>query len=69
VFAAYTAVPWSSTSAENAYKYDSTAFIFSLTNPANNPLKLKVTDPSGAVRHHSTFGINFGGGIDFVFEG
>jgi len=69
VFGAYTAVPWSSPSDLNAYKYDSTAFIFSLTNPANNPLKLKVIKPESAVIHHSTYGIFFGGGYDLGFKG
>jgi len=36
------------------------AFLFSLKNPSNNPLKLKVVEPDSAVHHHSTYGPIFG---------
>ncbi len=60
VFGGYTAVPWSSPS--NATEFsDPTAFLFSLKNPSNNPLKLKVVEPEFAVMHFSHYGPIFGG--------
>ena len=68
VFGGYTAVPWSSTSSSSSgYKSDSTAFIFSLTNPANSPLKLNVVQPENAVFHYPSWGHDFGGGNDLYF--
>jgi len=59
VFGGYTAVPWSSPS--NATEFsDPTAFLFSLKNPSNNPLKLKVVEPEFAVMHFSHYGPIFG---------
>ncbi len=49
-------------------KSNSTAFLFSLTNPANNPLKLKVIQPEYAVIHHSSWGPLFGLGNDLWFH-
>jgi len=66
VFGGYTAVPWSSPSSLT-YKSDSTAFLFSLTNPANNLLKLKVIQPEVAVVHHSYNGPWFGRGNNLYF--
>ena len=73
MFGAYTAVPWSSTSSDFTFKSDSTAFLFTLTNPSNNPLKLNVIEPVNAVIHHSCFGPMFGynstaGTCDFCFD-
>ena len=66
IFGGYTSIPWSSS---RGYKADSTAFIFSLTNFSNTPLKLKVKSPQSAVFHHSSFGPSFGGGRDlFVYS-
>ncbi len=59
IFGGYTAVPWSSPSTMTSHS-DSTAFLFSLKNPSNNPLKLKVIEPDHAVHHHSTYGPLFG---------
>ncbi len=59
IFGGYTAVPWSSPSTMTSHS-DSTAFLFSLKNPSNNPLKLKVIEPDHAVHHHSTSGFLFG---------
>ena len=66
VFGAYTAVPWSSPS-EWTYKSDSTAFLFSLTNPTNKPLKLNVIKPENAVYHNSDLGPVFGRGYNLRF--
>jgi len=59
VFGGYTAVPWSSPSSYTDHS-DTTAFLFSLKNPSNNPLKLKVIESDYAVHHHSTYGPVFG---------
>jgi len=57
VFGGYTAVPWSSSS---TYHSDTTAFLFSLKNLSNNPLKLKVIEPENAVAHNLLCGPIFG---------
>jgi len=61
IFGGFTSIPWSS---KGGYKEDSKAFLFSLTNPSNTPLKLKVQSPEDAVVHDSSFGPTFGGGFD-----
>ncbi len=62
VFGGYTAVPWSSPSSvtDVTTHSDTTAFLFSLKNPSNNPLKLKVIEPQNAVSHDLTWGPVFG---------
>jgi len=62
IFGGFTSIPWSSS--EGRYKADRTAFLFSLTNPSNTPLKLKVKSSQYAVWHHSNYGPTFGGGHD-----
>jgi hypothetical protein len=59
VFGGYTAVPWSSPPSQISHS-DTTAFLFSLKNPSNNPLKLKVIEPDNAVFHDLTMGPVFG---------
>jgi len=59
IFGGYTSVPWSS-SGSGQYKTDSTAFLFTLTNPSYTPLKLNVTNSATAVYHTSGYGICFG---------
>jgi len=59
VFGGYTAVPWSSPPSQISHS-DTTAFLFSLKNPSNNPLKLKVIEPQNAVCHDPTLGPVFG---------
>jgi len=61
IFGGFTSIPWSSLS---GYKADSTAFLFSPTNPSNTPLKLKVKSSQYDVCHNSTYGPTFGGGYD-----
>jgi len=56
IFGGYTEIPWSS---ENGYKRDRGAFLFSLTNPSENPFKFRVNDSSYAV-YHSSYGPAFG---------
>ncbi len=61
IFGGFASIPWSSS---KGYKSDSSAFLFSLTNPSNTPLKLKVKLPENAVYHDSSYGPIFGGGYD-----
>ena len=60
IFGGYTSVAWSSV---YGYKSDNMAFLFSLVNPANIPLKLKIKsgDEQRAVYHDSDCGPAFGG--------
>jgi hypothetical protein len=64
IFGGYTSIPWTS---DNAYKNDTTAFLFTLTNPHNiSPTKYLIN--SGyvgyAVYHYSSYGPTFGYGHD-----
>ncbi len=59
VFGGYTTVPWSSPPSQISHS-DTTAFLFSLKNPNNNPLKLKVIEPKNAVFHDLSWGPVFG---------
>jgi len=63
IFGGFASIPWSSL-IDGRYKTDSTAFLFSLINPSNTPLKLKVCIPENAVYHNSSYGPTFGGGYD-----
>ncbi len=58
IFGGFTSIPWSSSN--DVYKADNTAFLFSLINPTNTPLKLKVESPEDAVYHQSKYGPTFG---------
>jgi hypothetical protein len=63
VFGGFTSVSWDGSS---GYKSDPSAFIFSLTNKDNTPLKMKI-DPNRhdeAIGCVAKFGSSFGGGID-----
>jgi len=61
IFGGFTSIPWSSLS---GYKGDNTSFLFSLTNPSNTPLKLKVKSQEHAICQGSSYGPTFGGGFD-----
>ncbi len=54
-------MPWSSYA---GYHSDADAFLFTLTNPSNNPLKLRVNSALKAVRHFAKYGPIFGSGSD-----
>ncbi len=51
---------------EQQYKTDSTAFLFSLTNTSNTPLKFKVKSPEIAVFILAGFGPTFVYGRDLL---
>ncbi len=65
IFGGYTTVSWESP-ADGTFKSDANAFIFSLTNNDNQPLKMKVdpNDHEYAIFCYSKFGPIFGGGHD-----
>ncbi len=63
IFGGFTSVPWYPSN-DGRFKTDSTAFLFSLTNPSNTPLKLKVSDPKKAAFIFAGFGPTFGNGRD-----
>jgi hypothetical protein len=60
IFGGYTSLPWSNS---GGYKSDQTAFLFSLVNAQNNPVKMMVKT-SSAISHNPSNGIYFGGGPD-----
>jgi len=62
IFGGFTSIPWKSSC--GVYQADNSAFLFSLTNPSNSPLKLKVNPAQSAVLHSSSYGPTFGGGHD-----
>ena len=58
IFGGYTSVEWVS----SLYKHreDPTAFIFSLVNNDNKPIKMRVTDPMYAIYCEPSYGPTFG---------
>jgi hypothetical protein len=69
IFGGYTTVAWKS-STNGKFTSDPNAFIFSLTNKDNKPLKMKV-DPNQhewAFCCHSEYGPIFGGGHDIYID-
>ncbi len=59
IFGGFATIPWSSS--DSGYQTDYTAFLFSLTNKSDTPLKLKVKSQKYAVHHLSKCGPSFGG--------
>ncbi len=67
IFGGFTTVFWES-HARGTWKSDPNAFIFSLTNKENRPLKMKI-DPNErqyAIGFHSSYGPRFGYGCDIL---
>jgi len=62
IFGGFTSLPWSSSG--GVYQADKSAFLFSLTNPRNTPLKLNVKPAHNAIYQHSSDGPTFGAGHD-----
>ena len=60
IFGGYTSAEWSG----NAWKHDTTAFLFSLVNRYNVSVKMNVTKPESAIYADAYYGIVFGGGCD-----
>jgi hypothetical protein len=65
IFGGFTAVAWESPT-DSKWEYDRNAFIFSLTNKDNQPVKMKIHSNSHeyAILCYSKFGPIFGGGPD-----
>ncbi len=65
IFGGFTTVSWDSS---NGWKSDPNAFIFSLTNKDNQPLKMKVDldEHESAIRCYPEYGPTFGGGFDIL---
>ncbi|CAF1387192.1 unnamed protein product [Rotaria sordida] len=64
LFGGYTAIPWTS---DVSWKNDTTAFLFTLTNPHNIPPTKYLINPGKAVHtvhHNSSCGPYFGAGPD-----
>lgn len=64
LFGGYTSVPWTSL---GNYAVDSNAFLFTLTNPFNNPpTKYPIAgfNTQAAVYHHNAYGPTFGNNYD-----
>ena len=60
IFGGYTSKPWRSPVLFGEYKEDPYAFMYTLKNPCNIPMKLKVIDPKYAVYHVDSYGPTFG---------
>jgi len=66
IFGGYTSIPWLSS---GGWKPDNKAFLFSLKNPRNQPLKLNViVDKDDAIYHGSNCGPSFGGNPDLCIS-
>jgi len=61
----YASVSWASI---GNYIVDSNAFLFTLTNPSNMPLKLALTSSANALYHGPSYGPTFGGGHDMLIS-
>jgi len=57
----YASVSWTS---YGSYVVDSNAFLFTLTNPSNMPMKLALTSSGNALYDYAPYGPTFGGGHD-----
>jgi len=57
----YASVSWTS---YGSYVSDSNAFLYTLTNPSNMPLKLAISDSGNALYNGPSYGPTFGGGHD-----
>ena len=69
LFGGYTAIPWTS---NHAWKQDTTAFLFTLTNPHPIPPTKYLIDAAKsnhAVYHHATCGPTFGEGLGPLLPG
>ena len=61
IFGGYTEADWSGS---GEYKYDSKAFLFSLVNAYNTPVKMNISNPSYAIYSNPSYGPTFGQGHD-----
>ncbi len=61
IFGGYTSADWSG---NYQYKYDSSAFLFSLVNSYNMSLKMNIISTNNAIYTGSSYSVTFGGGFD-----
>jgi hypothetical protein len=65
IFGGYTEATWEG----QGYKQDPNAFIFSLVNGDNKPIKMKANQNiQNAIKCYSSYGPTFGGGHDFCIS-
>jgi hypothetical protein len=64
IFGGYTQADWSG----YTWQYDSNAFLFSLVNSYNTPVKMLVFNPQNAIYASSYYGPTFGGGHDLYLS-
>jgi len=64
IFGGYTQADWSG----YTWHYDSNAFLFSLVNSYNIPVKMIVTNPYNAIYTSQYYGPTFGGGHDLYIN-
>jgi hypothetical protein len=68
IFGGYTQATWDNS---NTYKKDNNAFIFSLVNQDNKPIKINFDSKNGSsysIKCNSTFGPTFGAGFDIFIS-
>lgn len=65
IFGGYTSEAWCQS---GEYIYDSDAFIFSLINRNQQPIKIECSDPEKAITSHSNSGPTFGDGHEFYIS-
>lgn len=65
IFGGYTEASWDR---ESFSKFDKNAFVFSLTNQENQPIKMKTNDPDYSIVAYDSYGVVFGcnGGNDIL---
>lgn len=76
IFGGYTSASWDKFSQSwvkiwqrnNGYKLDKSAFLFSLINKKNKPVKIPVKDPLNAILCYSEYGPVFGHGNDICIH-
>ena len=61
IFGGYTKADWFSSVGVYLLKYDDNAFLFSLVNSYNTPVKMPVTNPNNAIAAADYLGPSFGG--------
>ena len=65
IFGGYTELPWHS---NDEYSKDENAFLFSLVNHQNDPIKLECVKPEFAIYNYEEYGPTFGRGYDIFIS-
>ena len=72
IFGGYTEATWEQIGPKWHYKEDKNAFIFSLVNKHNQPIKMKTQNPSKSIEADIKWGVIFGcgffGGRDIIIS-